>query len=135
MISEKIGLPFEILNRPGKLDDEEYNLIKRHSQVGHDILKLIDFFYPVAQIILQHHERINGSVYPNKLKGDEIFLEAKIIRVANVVEAMSSHRPYRTALGIDKALEEIIQNKGILYSPEVVDVCLKLFKEKSFKFE
>jgi len=135
MISEKIGLPFEIINRPGKLDDEEYNLIKRHSQVGHDILKLIDFFYPVAQIILHHHERINGSVYPNKLKGDEIFLEVKIIGVADVVEAMSSHRPYRTALGIDKALEEIIQNKGILYRPEVVNVCLKLFKEKGFKFE
>jgi len=102
--------------------------------MGYDILKSIDFSYPVADIILQHHERINGSGYPNHLKGDEILLEARIICVADVVEAMSSHRPYRPALGIDVALEEISKNKGILYEPEVVDVCLKLFKEKSFKF-
>ncbi|RKX64382.1 MAG: hypothetical protein DRP42_06460, partial [Tenericutes bacterium] len=105
------------------------------SQIGYDILKSNDFSYPVAQIVLQHHERLNGSGYPNKLKGDEILLEAKIIGVADVVEAMSSHRPYRPALGIEKALEEISQNKGILYDPEVVDVCLKLFKEKEFKFK
>jgi len=131
----KIGLPAEILSKPSKLTDIEFNLIKGHSQIGYDILKSIDFSYPVAQIVLQHHERLDGSGYPNNLKDDEILLEAKIIGVADVVEAMSSHRPYRPALGIDAALEEIIKNKGILYDPEVVDVCLKLFKEKGFKFE
>ena len=130
----KIGLPTEILSKPIKLSEIEFSLIKNHSQTGYDILKSIDFPYPVAKIVLQHHERLNGSGYPNSLKGDEILLEAKIIGVADVVEAMSSHRPYRPALGIDKALEEITQNKGILYDPEVVDVCLKLFKEKGFKF-
>lgn len=94
------------------------------------VLKSIDFPWPIAQITLQHHERLDGSGYPNKLKGDEIILEARIIGVADVVEAMSSHRPYRPALGIDKALEEISKNKGILYDPEVVDACIKLFKEK-----
>jgi HD-GYP domain-containing protein (c-di-GMP phosphodiesterase class II) len=99
------------------------------------MLKKIDFLWPVAEIVLQHHEKINGSGYPRGLKGDEILLEAKIICVADVVEAMSSHRPYRPALSVEKALEEISQNRGILYDPEVVDVCIKLFKEKSFKFE
>jgi len=131
----KIGLPTEILSKPSKLTDIEFSLIKGHSQIGYDILKSIDFSYSIAQIVLQHHERLNGSGYPNKLKGDEIFLEAKIIGVADVVEAMSSFRPYRPALGTDKALEEITQNKGILYDPKVVDACLKLFKEKGFKFE
>ena len=131
----KINLPAEILSKPGKLSEIEFNLIKNHSQIGYDILKKIDFLWPVAEIVLQHHEKINGSGYPRGLKGDEILLEAKIICVADVVEAMSSHRPYRPALGIAAALEEIIQNKGILYDPEVVDVCLKLFQEKDFKFE
>jgi len=131
----KIGIPTEILSKSTALSDIEFSLIKEHSQIGYDILKAIDFSYPVAKIVLQHHERINGSGYPNQLKGDEIFLEAKILGVADVVEAMSSHRPYRPALGIDVALDEIIQNKGILYDPEVVDACLKLFKEKEFKFE
>jgi len=131
----KIGIPTEILSKPSKLSDIEFSLIKDHSQIGYDIIKSIDFSYPVAQIVLQHHERINGSGYPNHLKGDEILLEAKIIGVADVVEAMSSFRPYRPALGINKALEEISQNKGILYDPEVVDACLKLFKERGFKFE
>ncbi len=130
----KISLPAEILNKPTKLSEIEYSLIKDHSQVGHDVLKSIEFPWPIAQIVLQHHERINGSGYPNGLKGDEIILEAKIIGVADVVEAMSSHRPYRPALGIDKALEEISKNKGILYEPEVVNMCLKLFKGKEFKF-
>ena len=101
----------------------------------YDILKSIDFSYPVANIVLQHHERLDGSGYPNKLKADKILLEARILGVADVVEAMSSHRPYRPARGIDKALEEISQNKGIFYDPKVVDACLKLFKEKGFKFE
>jgi PAS domain S-box-containing protein len=131
----KIGLPTEILSKPTKLSDIEFSLIKEHPQIGYDILKSNDFSHPVAQIILQHHERINGSGYPNHLKGDKILLEACILGVTDVVEAMSSHRPYRPALGIDKALEEISQNRGILYDPEVVDTCLKLFKEKGFKFE
>jgi HD-GYP domain-containing protein (c-di-GMP phosphodiesterase class II) len=97
-------------------------------------LKSIDFPWPIAKIVLQHHERLDGSGYPNNLKGNEIILEARIIGVADVVEAMSSHRPYRPALGRDKALEEISMNKGVLYDPEVVDVCLKLFKRKEFKF-
>jgi len=130
----KISIPTEILSKSTVLSDIEFNLIKEHSQIGYDILKAIDFSYPVAKIVLQHHERINGSGYPNQLKGDEIFLEAKILGVADVVEAMSSHRPYRPALGIDAALEEISKNKGILYGSEVVDACLKLFKEKGFKF-
>ena len=131
----KIGLPSEILAKPTRLTNIEFSLIKEHSQIGYDILKSIDFSYPVANIVLQHHERLDGSGYPNNLKGDKILLEAKIIGVADVVEAMSSHRPYRPALGIDAALEEISQNRGILYDPEVVDACLKLFKEKGFKFD
>ena len=131
----KIGIPSEILTNPGKLTDIEFSLIKSHSQTGYDIVKDINFPYQIAPIILQHHERNDGSGYPNGLKGDEILLEAKIIGVADVVEAMSSHRPYREALGVDVALEEIIKNKGILYDPRIVDVCVKLFKEKGFNFE
>jgi len=126
----KISLPAEILNKPTKLSEIEYSLIKDHSQTGHDILKSIEFPWPVARIVLQHHERLNGSGYPQGLKDEDILLEARIIGVVDVVEAMSSHRPYRPALGIDKALEEISKNKGILYDPEVVNACIKLFKEK-----
>jgi len=131
----KIGLPTEILSKPTELTNVEFSLIKGHSQVGYDILKSIEFPYPIAQIILQHHERLDGSGYPQGLKGEEILLEARILGVADVVEAMSSHRPYRPALGIDKALEEISQNRGILYDPEVVDACLKLFGKKGFTFK
>ena len=131
----KISIPAEILSKPTKLNEMEYSLIKDHSQIGHDILKKVDFLWPIAEIVLQHHERIDGSGYPQGLKVNKIILEARIIGVADVVEAMSSHRPYRPAKGIDKALEEISQNKGILYDPEVVDICLKLFREKGFKFE
>lgn len=131
----KIGIPSEILSKPITLTDKEFNLLKDHSQIGYDILKPIDFSYPIAQIVLQHHERIDGSGYDQGLKGNKILLEARIIGVADVVEAMSSHRPYRPALGIEKALEEISQNKGILYDPEVSDACLRLFKEKGFKFK
>jgi len=123
-----------LMSKPIELTEIEFSLIKNHSQIGYDILKSIDFPYPVAKIVLQHHERINGSGYPNNLRGDEIILEARILGVADVVEAMSSFRPYRPALGTDVALEEISKNKGILYDSEVVDVCLKLFKEKGFKF-
>jgi PAS domain S-box-containing protein/putative nucleotidyltransferase with HDIG domain len=130
----KISIPSEILSKPSKLSEIEYRLIKNHSQIGYDILKSIEFPWPVAEIVLQHQERLNGSGYPQGLKGDDILLEAKIIAVADVIEAMSSHRPYRPALGINKALEEIFINRGILYVPEVVDACIKLFKEKDFKF-
>jgi PAS domain S-box-containing protein/putative nucleotidyltransferase with HDIG domain len=132
----KINVPAEILSKPGQLSDLEFGLIKTHAQVGHDILNgPIEFPWPVAQIVLQHHERIDGSGYPQGLSGDDIILEARILAVADVVEAMASHRPYRPPHGIDKALEEISQNKGVLYDPEVVDVCLRLFIEKRFKFE
>jgi putative nucleotidyltransferase with HDIG domain len=130
----KISLPTEILNRPNKLIDIELALIKNHPQIAYDILKTINFPWPVAEIILQHHEMINGSGYPNKLKNNEILIEAKIIAVADVIEAMSSNRPYRSAHSIEEALEEISRNKGILYDPEIVDVCITLFKEKGFEW-
>ena len=131
----KVGIPAEILSKPGRLSDFEWGIIKMHSQIGYDILKKIDFSWPVAQIVLKHHERLDGSGYPQGLSGEEIILEAKILAVADVVEAMASFRPYRPARGIDKALEEISQNSGILYDPEVVDACLKLFTENGFEFE
>ncbi|MEA3313201.1 MAG: GAF domain-containing protein [Caldisericota bacterium] len=131
----KIIIPSEILTKPSKLTKIEFKIIKMHPQVGYGILKDITFPISVAKIVLQHHERMDGSGYPNGLKGNEIMLEARILAVADVVEAMSSHRPYRPALGIDKALEEIEKNKGILYDSKVVNVCIKLFKEKGFKFK
>ena len=131
----KISIPSEILTKPGKLNDLEYSLIKTHPQAGYNILKGIEFPWPVAQIVLQHHERMDGSGYPQGLCGKDILLEARILAVADVVEAMSSHRPYRPAYGIDKALEEISKNKGILYDPEVVNACLRLFNQKGFKFD
>jgi len=132
----KISVPAEILNKPGSLSDLEYGLIQTHPQVGHAILnEAMEFPWPVAQIVLQHHERMDGSGYPQGLSGEEIILEARILAVADVVEAMASHRPYRPPHGLDKALEEISQNRGILYDPEVVDACLRLFKERGFKFE
>jgi PAS domain S-box-containing protein/putative nucleotidyltransferase with HDIG domain len=131
----KISIPSEILSKPSKLSEIEYRLIENHAQIGYDILKSIEFPWPIAQIILQHQERLNGSGYPQGLKGDDTLLEAKIIAVADVIEAMSSHRPYRSALGIDKALEEISKNKGILYDPEAVNICIRLFKEEGFTFE
>jgi len=130
----KISIPTEILNKPAKLPEIGFALIKNHSQIGHDILMNINFPWAVEEIVLQHHERIDGSGYPRGLKDDEILIEAKIIAVADVVEAMSSHRPYRPALGIEKSLKEISLNKGILYNPEIVDACLKLFRKKKFKF-
>ncbi len=131
----KIAIPSEILSKPGQLSEIEFNLLKTHPQVGFDILKDISFPLPIAQIIYQHHERIDGSGYPQGLKGDKILLEAKIMAVADVVEAMASHRPYRQALGIDVALEEISKNKGIIYDTDAANVCLKVFREKGFKFE
>lgn len=131
----KIYVPAEILSKPGQITDIEFNLIKIHPQVGQEILKAVNFPWPVAEIVLQHQERLDGSGYPTGLKGDEILLEARILAVADVVEAMSSHRPYRPTRGIDKALEEISRNRGIFYDAEVVGACLKLFTEKGFTFE
>jgi PAS domain S-box-containing protein/putative nucleotidyltransferase with HDIG domain len=128
----KIYVPAEILSKPGQLTDIESKIIKAHAKVGYDILKKVDFPWPIAQVIVQHHERINGSGYPLGLSGEDILLEAKIIGVADVIEAIASHRPYRPALGIDKALEEVSQKKGVLYDSEVVDACLRLFTEKGF---
>ncbi|MBU2496266.1 MAG: PAS domain S-box protein [Candidatus Omnitrophica bacterium] len=130
----KISIPAEILSKPTNLTKIEIEIIKSHPQISHNIIQEIEFSWPVAQIVLQHHERMDGSGYPKGLKGNDILLEARIMAVADVVEAMSSHRPYRPALGIDKALEEISQNRGILYDSEIVDICIKLFKEKDFKF-
>ncbi len=130
----KISVPAEILTKPSRLSKIEFNLIKTHSQVGYDILKTIEFPWPLAQIVVQHHERMDGSGYPSSLAGEDILQEARVLAVADVVEAMASRRPYRPALGIDKALEEISQNKGILYDPKVADACLKLFKEKGFSW-
>ncbi|MHB8069348.1 MAG: PAS domain S-box protein [Desulfobaccales bacterium] len=131
----KIVVPAEILSKPGEISDYEVDIIKTHSQAGYDILNKIDFPWPVAQIVLQHHERLDGSGYPQGLKGSDILQEAKILAVADVVEAMASHRPYRPALGIDKALAEIIRGKGVLYDPETVDVCVTLFTEKRFSLD
>ncbi len=131
----KISVPAEILVKPGKITDIEMSLIKVHPQSGYDILKDVELPYPIAESVLQHHERLDGSGYPQGLKADQILLEARIISVADVAEAIASHRPYRPAKGIDVALEEIENNKGILYDEQVVEVCLKLFREGGFKFE
>ena len=131
----KMSVPAEILSKPSKLDESEMNLTKRHPQFGYEILKDIEFPWPIAKIVLQHHERLNGSGYPLGLTEKDIMLEAKILSVTDVVEPMASHRPYRPALGIDKALKQIKQDKGTLLDPKVVDACLKLFKEKRFRFD
>ncbi|MBN2178494.1 MAG: PAS domain S-box protein [Deltaproteobacteria bacterium] len=129
----KIHLPIEILSKPTPLTVTEFGIIKMHSQVGYEILKKADFPWPIDTIVLQHHERLNGQGYPRGLKKDDIVIEAQIIAVADVVEAMSSHRPYRPALSIDIAIEEILANKGILYNAEVVDICVDLFRNKNFE--
>ena len=131
----KMSIPAEILSKSNQLTETEYELIKGHPQAGYNIIEEIVFPWPVAQIVLQHHERMNGSGYPQGLKGEKILLEARILAVADVVEAMSSHRPYRSALGIDKALEEISKNKGVLYDPGAADTCLRLFAKGRFEFE
>jgi PAS domain S-box-containing protein/putative nucleotidyltransferase with HDIG domain len=129
----KISLPTEILSKPTKLSNIEFSLIKQHAQQGYEILKEVESPWLLAEMVYQHHERINGSGYPRGLKGDEILIEARILAVADVVESMASHRPYRAALGIDAALDEIIKNRGILYDPVVVDACLRLFRVKGYK--
>ena len=130
----KLRVPAEILSKPGFLSEIEYELIKVHPQAGFDIVKSIQFAQPIAQMVLQHHERIDGSGYPQGLKGDEILPGARILAVADVVEAMSSHRPYRPGLGIDAALEEISRHRGVCYDPDVVDHCITLFRERGFAF-
>ena len=130
----KISLPAEILSKPVKLTDIERQMIQAHSKVGYDILNGVDFSWPISQIVLQHHERMDGSGYPHGLGGKEILMGARIVGVADVVETMASHRPYRPSIGMDKALEEITDNRGVLYDPRVVDACLKIFSEKDFSF-
>jgi PAS domain S-box-containing protein/putative nucleotidyltransferase with HDIG domain len=131
----KIIVPAEILSKPSKLAEYEFSFIRVHSQAGYDILKGIEFPWPVATAVLQHHERLDGSGYPSGLRAEEIIDEARIIAVADVIESMASHRPYRPALGIETALDEIAGNKGVLYDDDVVDTALKLFSEERFKFE
>ena len=128
----KLSIPAEILSKPSRLSKGEIILIKEHSQKGYEILKDVESPWPLAEIVHQHHERIDGSGYPRNLKGDDILVEARILAVADVVESMASHRPYRPALGLDAALEEIENNRGILYDKAVVDACLKLFQGKDF---
>jgi len=124
----KISVPSEILTKPGRLSDLEREIIKTHCKVANDILLNIEFPYPVAEIIFQHHERMDGSGYPRGLKGDQIAIEARIIGTADVIDAMASYRPYRPALGVDAAIAEIVTYRGITYDPAVVDACLKVFK-------
>ncbi len=128
----KIRIPAEILSKPGRLNEIEFSLIKMHPQAGYDILKGIDFSWPIAQMVLQHHEHLDGSGYPQGLKGEEILLGARILSVADVIEAMSSHRPYRPGLGMDAALAEITRMRGIHYDLQVVDACVTLFKEQGY---
>jgi putative nucleotidyltransferase with HDIG domain len=130
----KISIPAEILSKPGKLNEVEIQLVRRHPQAAFEILKKIDFPWPVGLIVLQHHEKMDCSGYPQGLAGEEILLEARILCVADVVESIESHRPYRPGLGRDSALEEISKNRGVLYDQDVVDACLRLFKEKNFQY-
>ncbi len=129
----KIAIPGEILTSPGRLTEKAFELIKDHPKTGYDILQGIEFPWPVAEIVLQHHEHLDGSGYPKGLSGSAIMLEARIITVADVVEAMASHRPYRPAMGTEKALEEILRLRGVVYDPTAVDACVRLFKEKNYQ--
>jgi PAS domain S-box-containing protein len=131
----KMAVPAEILCKPSKLNEFEFNIIKAHPQIAFDILKEIEFPWPVAQAVFQHHERLDGSGYPSGLSGSDIIPEARILAVADVTEAIASHRPYRPALGLEIALEEIERNIGVLYDHDVVNACLTLFKEKGFDFD
>jgi HD-GYP domain-containing protein (c-di-GMP phosphodiesterase class II) len=131
----KISVPAEILSKPGKLMVGEFMLIKNHAQAGFDVLKGIQFPWPIATMVRQHHERQDGSGYPQGLKGEQILLESRILAVSDVVEAMASHRPYRAALGIDAALREIESSRDSLYDAAVVDACLRLFAEKRLRFQ
>ena len=131
----KISVSADILNKPTRLTESEFELVKIHAQSGYEILKDIEFPWPVAMMVLEHHERINGSGYPNRMTGDHLLVESRILAVADVVDGMAYHRPHRPALGINVALYDIKGNRGVLYDPEVVDVCLRLFNEKNYKME
>ena len=131
----KVSVPAELLSKPTKLTNLEFMIIKGHSQSGYDMLKNVESPWPLADIVLQHHERMDGTGYPQKLKGEDIILEARILAVADVVEAIGSHRPYRPSLGIEAALEEIEKNKGTLYDEAVVEACLRLFREKDYQLK
>jgi len=131
----KIRIPVSILSRAGQLLDAEYDVIKIHPQISFEILKNIPFPWPVAHMVFQHHERLDGSGYPLGLKGDDILLEARILAVADVVEAKSSFRPYRPALGIETALDEIREHRGVLYDSDAVDICVDLFTNQKFAFD
>ena len=129
----KIMVPTDILNKPGQLSPLEYELIKEHARKGYEVLRDYEMPWPVAEIVYQHHERLNGSGYPRGLTGEEIWIETCIISVADVLEAMMTHRPYRPSLGLNAALDEIVSNRGVLYHPDVVDVASKLFTEKKYQ--
>jgi len=129
----KFYVPSEILNKPGKLTDLEFSILKTHPQVGYEIIKEIEFPWPVADMILQHHEKLDGSGYPKGLFEKDILLESKILAVSDVIEAMSSHRPYRAALGIEAALNQVKNNSGLLYDKSVVECCLDIFENKKFE--
>ena len=131
----KIAVPGDILSKTGKLSSEEFNIVKTHPQVAYEVLRNLEFPWPVAETILQHHERLDGSGYPNGISGEAIILEARILCVADVVESMLSHRPYRPALGKKKALDEILNNKGILYDPAVADACSRLSSNGGFNLD
>lgn len=131
----KINVPSEILSKPGHLTDTEFGLIKQHPRAGYEILKEIDFPWPVADIVYQHHERLDGSGYPDGKRGDEIILEARILAVADVIEAMASHRPYRPGLGLETAFTEVEKHRGTKFDAEIVDAALKLFREKGYQLE
>lgn len=129
----KVGIPAEILSRPGPLSDAEYELVKGHPRVGHDILSSIDFDWPLADIVRQHHERLDGSGYPAGLKDDEILPAAQVLAVVDVVEAMASHRPYRPALGMEAALAEVQSGRGTLYARAAVDACVAAIRDDGFR--
>lgn len=131
----KISIPAEILSKPTRLTDLEMDMMKTHSEAGYEILKNISFPWPVAQIVLQHHERMDGTGYPNGLGADRILMPARVIAVSDVVEAMSSHRPYRAALGLPRAMDEIIRGRGTSYDPEVVDACTQVIENDKFTFD
>ncbi|MFC1938758.1 HD domain-containing phosphohydrolase [Chloroflexota bacterium] len=131
----KVSVPSEILCNPNGLSADEFNIIKMHPTLGYEVLKGLDLPWPIAQIVHQHHERLDGSGYPLGLSGEDILLEARILAVADVVEAMASHRPYRPSLGLDRALSEIVEHKGKLYAPDVVDACLRVFRDLAFEFQ
>jgi len=129
----KIYVPADFLSKPGKLSEAEFSVIWAHPQIGRDILKSVDFVWPISSIVWKHHERLDGGGYPQGLQGDEIDLEARIISVADVVEAMASHRPYRASLGMERALNEVEANRGTRFDPDAVDTCLKLIREDGFE--